>query len=61
MRSPFLRLLVASALFGALLLSSASVASKLLIPGTVFPIGIVTALIGVPFFFWLVLAGGRRR
>lgn len=54
-------LLVASALFGALLLSSASVASKLLIPGTVFPIGIVTALIGVPFFFWLVLAGGRRR
>ena len=53
-------LLPASAAFGALLLSAASVASKLLIPGTVFPIGIVTALIGVPFFAWLVLSLGRR-
>jgi iron complex transport system permease protein len=49
-------LLLASAVFGALLLSAASVASKLIMPGTVFPIGIVTALIGVPFFAWLVLA-----
>jgi iron complex transport system permease protein len=48
-------LLPASAIFGALLLSAASVASKLIMPGTVFPIGIVTALIGVPFFGWLVL------
>ena len=54
-------LLPASAVFGALLLSDASVASKLIIPGTVFPIGIVTALIGVPFFGWLVFATGRRR
>lgn len=53
-------LLPASAVGGALLLSVASVASKLIIPGTVFPIGIVTALIGVPFFGWLVLATGRR-
>ena len=54
-------LLPASAVFGALLLSAASVVSKLIMPGTVFPIGIVTALIGVPFFAWLVLAsrGGR--
>ena len=50
-----------SALFGALLLSAASVASKLILPGTVFPIGIVTALIGVPFFGWLVLTAGRSR
>lgn len=49
-------LLPASAVFGALLLSLASVASKLILPGTVFPIGIVTALLGVPFFGWLVLA-----
>lgn len=49
-------LLPASAVFGALLLSAASVISKLILPGTVFPIGIVTALIGVPFFAWLVLA-----
>jgi iron complex transport system permease protein len=54
-------MLPASAAFGALLLSVASVASKLIIPGTVFPIGIVTALIGVPFFGWLILSIGRNR
>jgi iron complex transport system permease protein len=55
-------MLPAAAVFGALLLSASSVVSKLIIPGTVFPIGIVTALIGVPFFAWLVLSmGGRRR
>ncbi len=54
-------MLPASAAFGALLLSLASVASKLIIPGTVFPIGIVTALIGVPFFGWLVLTTARAR
>jgi iron complex transport system permease protein len=54
-------MLPASAVFGALLLSVASVASKLIIPGTVFPIGIVTALIGVPFFGWLILSIGRTR
>jgi iron complex transport system permease protein len=54
-------MLPASAVFGALLLSAASVVSKLIIPGTVFPIGIVTALIGVPFFAWLILSMGRGR
>ena len=54
-------MLPASALFGALLLSLASVASKLIVPGTVFPIGIITALIGVPFFAWLVLFRGGAR
>lgn len=53
-------LLPASAVFGALLLSASSVASKLILPGTVFPIGIVTALLGVPFFGWLVLASRGR-
>lgn len=52
-------LLPASGLFGALLLSTASVASKTVVPGALFPIGIVTALIGVPFFLWLIL-GNRR-
>ena len=54
-------MLPASAAFGALLLSAASVASKSILPGTIFPIGIVTALIGVPFFFWLVMARGAAR
>ncbi|WP_407050824.1 FecCD family ABC transporter permease [Methyloraptor flagellatus] len=51
--------LPASALAGAAILSVASVASKSILPGLVFPISIVTALIGLPFFFALVL-GGRR-
>nr|WP_245217252.1 iron ABC transporter permease [Neoroseomonas nitratireducens] len=48
-------LLPGSALAGALLLSAASVASKTLSPGALLPIGIVTAVVGVPFFAWLVL------
>nr|WP_055461641.1 iron ABC transporter permease [Marinomonas fungiae] len=44
---------------GAFLLSSASVLSKVIVPGALFPIGIVTAIIGVPFFFWLII--GKRR
>lgn len=52
-------LLPASALFGALLLSVASVLSKTILPGAVFPIGIVTALIGVPFFVWLIMIKQR--
>ncbi|MGB2064060.1 Hemin transport system permease protein HmuU [Marinomonas gallaica] len=48
-----------SFLVGAFLLSSASVLSKVIVPGALFPIGIVTAIIGVPFFFWLII--GKRR
>lgn len=48
-----------SFIIGAFLLSSASVLSKIIVPGALFPIGIVTAIIGVPFFFWLIL--GKRR
>lgn len=47
-----------SFIIGAFLLSSASVLSKVIVPGALFPIGIVTAIIGVPFFFWLIL--GKR-
>jgi iron complex transport system permease protein len=43
-----------SALCGALLLSVASIISKSIVPGIVFPIGIVTSIIGVPFFFALI-------
>lgn len=45
-----------SFLIGAFLLSTASVLSKVIVPGALFPIGIVTAIIGVPFFFWLIVA-----
>ncbi|MGN0837548.1 MAG: FecCD family ABC transporter permease [Pyramidobacter sp.] len=48
-----------SSLCGALLLSAASVISKALHPGSIFPIGIITSLIGVPFFFALILRRWR--
>lgn len=51
--------LPASLLSGALLLSLSSIISKTLIPGAIFPIGIVTSLIGVPFFIALIL--GKKR
>lgn len=52
-------LLPASALYGALLLSLASIASKTVLPGAIVPIGIVTSLVGVPFFLWLILRNRR--
>ncbi|MHA7601192.1 FecCD family ABC transporter permease [Alicycliphilus sp. T452] len=48
-----------AALAGALMLSGASILSKTLVPGVVLPIGIITALVGVPMFMALVLS--RRR
>ncbi len=47
--------LPASALIGALVLSMASIASKNLIPGVIIPVGIVTSLVGVPFFLSMIL------
>ena len=49
-----------SILSGALLLSLTSIVSKSIIPGVVFPIGIITALVGVPFFFSLILSNRSR-
>ncbi len=44
-----------SVLVGALVLSLASVASKNIVPGVIVPVGIVTSLVGVPFFLSIVL------
>ena len=49
-----------SALCGALLLSAASIGSKLISPGAIYPIGIITAFIGVPFFLSIVLTKRRE-
>lgn len=54
-------LLPASALCGAVLLSASSILSKTLVPGTLLPIGIVTAIIGVPLFVFLILRSVRVR
>ncbi|EJO5346303.1 iron ABC transporter permease [Clostridium botulinum] len=48
-----------AAISGALLLSAASVMSKIIIPGVIFPIGIVTSMIGVPFFLALIIRKRR--
>jgi iron complex transport system permease protein len=47
--------LPAAALVGALVLSLAAVLSKNLVDAAVLPVGIVTALVGVPFFLAIVL------
>ncbi|HRL20559.1 FecCD family ABC transporter permease [Alcaligenes sp. SDU_A2] len=44
-----------SALVGGVILSLASIASKNIVPGIIIPVGIVTSLVGVPFFLGVVL------
>ncbi len=53
-------LMPASMLCGALLLSVTSIVSKLVIPGVVIPVGIITALVGVPFFVAIIFTRRRR-
>jgi iron complex transport system permease protein len=48
-----------SALCGILLLSAASILSKLIIPGSIFPVGIITSFIGAPFLLFLILRARR--
>jgi iron complex transport system permease protein len=52
--------LPASALAGALLMSATSVASKSIVPGVLIPIGIITSLVGIPFFLSLILTKRRQ-
>lgn len=52
--------LIASGMVGAIILSIASILSKLIIPGIVFPIGIITSIIGVPFFALIIFRGGKH-
>ncbi|WP_253901598.1 iron ABC transporter permease [Arthrobacter sp. PAMC 25486] len=47
-------LLPASALGGALLLLVADTVARTLVPNADLPIGMLTALVGGPFFFWLI-------
>src|SRR5690606_31191353 len=53
-------LLPASALVGAALMALASVVSKVLVSGVAMPIGIVTAMVGLPVFLGLMLRRGGR-
>jgi iron complex transport system permease protein len=44
-----------SALVGGVILSLASIASKNIVAGVIIPVGIVTSLVGIPFFLSVVL------
>lgn len=50
-----------SALIGALVLSLTSLISKSITPGIIYPIGIITSLIGVPVFISIILSTRRDR
>jgi iron complex transport system permease protein len=49
------RILFPAALCGALLLLFADIAARLIHVGTELKLGVLTSLIGTPFFFWLVV------
>jgi len=53
------RLLIASALGGAALLLAADIAVRLISPGPELKLGVLTALVGAPFFFYLVVKTRR--
>lgn len=54
------RLVPAAAVIGAVFMIAADIVSRMLIPGQVVPIGVVTALVGAPGFA-LILVRGRVR
>ncbi|MBS9721406.1 iron ABC transporter permease [Tianweitania sp. BSSL-BM11] len=53
------RLLPTCAVVGAIFMVLADIASRILIPQQVLPIGVVTALVGVPFFSVILFRFGR--
>ncbi len=48
-----------SGLAGSIILSGAAIASKTIMSGAILPIGIVTSIIGIPFFLYLVIRGKK--
>ena len=49
------KILVPAAVFGALLLLLADIATRLIHVGPELKLGVLTSLLGTPFFFWLVV------
>ncbi len=54
------RVLLPSALLGAVLLLAADITSRLISYNTEIKLGVITSIIGAPFFLWLVLSMRRR-
>lgn len=52
--------LPAALLSGAFVMSLASIASKLISPGAILPVGVITSLIGVPLFVWLIFSKRKK-
>ncbi len=48
-------------IFGALIMVISSIIAKVVIPGAIIPIGIVTSLVGVPFLLYLILRRGALK
>nr|WP_314844634.1 iron ABC transporter permease [uncultured Microbacterium sp.] len=55
-----LRLVIASALGGALLIALADLVARTAVPLADLPIGMITSLVGGPFFLWLLVRTRRR-
>src|SRR5690606_19913607 len=53
------RLVPVTALIGAVFMIVADIVSRIIIPGQVLPIGVVTALIGAPVFAIILIRGSR--
>ena len=50
----------ATMLCGGVILSVSSILSRVILPGAIFPIGVITTIIGIPFFIALILDKRRR-
>jgi iron complex transport system permease protein len=57
--SDYTFLLPASALLGAVLMEVIDIVARIVIPPAELPIGIITALVGAPFFLWILFTEGR--
>ncbi|QMV85874.1 iron ABC transporter permease [Corynebacterium hindlerae] len=53
--------LTAATLAGSLLLLAASAVSKIIQPGVILPVGIITAIVGVPVFVTIIAAQRRKK
>lgn len=49
-------LMPAAGLTGAIILSFSSTLSKLILHGSVLPVGIITAVVGLPVFLWMLIS-----
>ena len=49
-----------TAVLGAFILSCASLISKSVVPGMILPIGVITAVVGLPFFMFMILKNKKN-